>query len=109
MNTLLTVLCTLSLLAAPALAQDKKAPRKEQSPVHKRQVERMNQCNREAADRKGSERRRFMNTCLQANADKPDPRLAGQQERVKDCSSEAAERGLKGDARMRFMGACLKR
>jgi len=107
MKTPITVLCALSLLATPAFAQDKKDDAKrERSPVHKRQVERINECNLKAKDRTGGERKRFMTSCLKANAD--DPKLATQQKRTKECAQEAADKGLQGDARMKFMGSCLK-
>ena len=66
MKAILAVLCTLSLLATPVLAQEKKAEKKAPSAAQKEQQERMRQCNREAGDKglKGDERKRFMSSCL---------------------------------------------
>lgn len=57
-------------------------------------------CNKEAADKKGDERKAFMKTCLSDGKKR-------QQEVMKECNSEAA--GKKGDERKQFMSACLKK
>lgn len=62
MKGLLAVLCCTLMAAAPlALAQDKgKAPTEAQ----KKQQERMSACNKQAGDKKGDERKKFMSECL---------------------------------------------
>jgi hypothetical protein len=55
-------------------------------------------CNKEAADKKGDERKAFMKECLSAKKDT-------QQDRMKTCNQEAA--GKKGDERKAFMKECL--
>jgi len=62
MKRLLSVLtCLLVVAAAPALAQDKKAP----SDAQKKQQERMAACNKQAGDKKlkGDERKKFIGRC----------------------------------------------
>lgn len=52
----------------------------------------------------------FAATSVAVAADKkePSPKQKAQQERMKDCNKQAAEKKLKGDARKKFMSACLK-
>ena len=75
-----------------AAAQDKKAANPQQS--------KMSECNKEAGDKKGDERKKFMSSCLKK--DKP----MTQQEKMKACNKDAA--GKKGDDRKQFMSECLK-
>ena len=74
-----------------AYAQDKKA-----NP----QQTKMSECNKEAGDKKGDDRKKFMSTCLKK--DKP----MTQQEKMKACNKDAT--GKKGDDRKKFMSECLK-
>src|ERR1700752_2988843 len=74
-----------------ANAQDKKA-----NP----QQSKMSECNKEAGDKKGDERKQFMSSCLKK--DKP----MTQQEKMKACNKDAGEK--KGDDRKKFMSECLK-
>ena len=74
-----------------AYAQDKKAANSQQS--------KMSECNKEAGDKKGDDRKKFMSTCLKK--DKP----MTQQEKMKACNAQAA--GKKGDERKAFMKDCL--
>lgn len=76
-------------------ADDMKAPTAQQT--------RMATCNKEAAEKKGDERKAFMKECLSA---KPDGRAA-QQEKMKSCNADAADK--KGDARKAFMKDCLSK
>jgi hypothetical protein len=66
----------------------------------------MTVCNKEAADRKGDERKAFMKECLSG---KPQASAAqkAQQKKMKECNAEA--KGMKGDERKRFMSDCLKK
>jgi uncharacterized protein HemX len=78
----------LSLVFGAAQAADNK------------QQSKMAQCNKEAADKKGDERKAFMKTCLSAKKETP------QQAKMKACNVEAKDK--KGDDRKKFMSECLK-
>jgi len=58
----------------------------------------MADCNKEAGDKKGDERKAFMKTCLSA-------KKQTQQDKMKTCNKEAADK--KGDERKAFMKTCL--
>jgi hypothetical protein len=92
MNKLMTVLA-LSLAAASFTAQA--ADEKKQTP----QQMRMSECNKEAADKKGDERKSFMKTCLST-------KRTSQQDKMRACNKDAGEK--KGDERRKFMSECLK-
>lgn len=64
------------------------------------QQTRMAECNKQAGERKGDERKAFMSQCLSSK-----PKMT-QQERMKHCNAEAGER--KGDERKAYMSQCLK-
>jgi len=112
MNKLLTLLAvSLSLSFAAAHAADApagaaSAPTPQQS--------RMTLCNKDAADKKGPERKAFMKECLSAKPAGATATAAGsgkkmaQQEKMKTCNKEAGEKALKGDERRKFMSSCLK-
>ena len=105
MKKLLTVIAlgmTLSFGAAHA-ADAKKTP----------QQEKMAMCNKDAADKKGDERKMFMKTCLSAKKDAapmaaaaPSPKET-QQMKMKSCNKDATDK--KGDERKKFMSDCLKK
>lgn len=86
------------LLALPLIATSAFAANEQQS--------KMTVCNKEAADRKGDERKAFMKECLSG---KPQASAAqkAQQKKMKECNAEA--KGMKGDERKRFMSDCLKK
>ena len=65
------------------------------------QQNKMTVCNKEAADKKGDERKAFMKECLSAKKETP------QQAKMKSCNVEAKD--MKGDERKKFMSACLKK
>jgi Flp pilus assembly protein TadB len=90
MKALITA-CMLSigLMAGAAQAAD---PSKQQS--------KMGECNKEAGDKKGDERKAFMKTCLSA-------KKQTQQDKMKSCNAEA--KGKTGDARKGFMKECLSK
>lgn len=78
-------------LASPAFANThKEAPNMQQN--------KMAECNKEASDKKGDERKTFMKTCLGA---KP----MSQQDKMKTCNTSAKDK--KGDERKAFMKECL--
>jgi hypothetical protein len=64
------------------------------------QQNKMATCNKEAGDKKGDERKKFMSDCLKA---KP----VSQQDKMKACNKDAT--GMKGDERKKFMSECLKK
>lgn len=91
----LTVWLTLgcALACGAAYAEEKKELTPQQT--------RMAQCNKEAGDRKGEERKKFMSECLSHK-----PAQTAQQNRMTQCNREAGER--KGEERKQFMSECLR-
>ncbi len=101
--TLLAVGLSFSLGAAYAADAPAKTP----------QQQKMADCNKEAAGKKGDERKAFMKSCLSAkpaaaaaSAPAADKKVT-QQEKMKSCNKEAA--GKKGDERKAFMKDCLSK
>jgi len=92
---------SLSLIALPGYAQEKKEP----SAAQKKQQERMKSCNERAGVQKleGDARKKFMSSCL-----KGEEKGSAQQDRMKDCNKQAADKQMKGDDRKKFMSSCLK-
>lgn len=45
---------------------------------------------------------------IAADKKEPSPKQKAQQEKMKDCNKQAGEKKLKGDARKKFIGGCLK-
>ncbi len=80
-----------AVLASPAIAQNS-------------QQTKMADCNQQAGDKKGDDRKAFMQTCLSA---KPVAASApmSQQDKMKACNTQAT--GKKGDDRKAFMKTCL--
>lgn len=66
-----------------------------------KQQTKMAECNKQAAGKKGDERKAFMSECLSAKKETP------QQAKMKSCNADA--KGMKGDARKKFMSECLKK
>ena len=62
------------------------------------QQSKMATCNKDAADKKGDERKAFMKECLSKHET--------QQDKMKRCNVEA--KGKAGDDRKQFMSECLK-
>ncbi|ALP63003.1 MULTISPECIES: PsiF family protein [Paraburkholderia] len=88
----LAALALTGLLASPAFAANS-------------QQSKMTDCNKQAGDKKGDERKAFMQTCLSA---KPAAAASGpmtQQDKMKMCNKQAADK--KGDERKAFMSTCL--
>jgi|SRR5262245_9556174 len=97
MNALVAIVVSASLViggvsAASAADEKKLTP----------QQERMKECNTQAGDKKGDERKAFMSTCLKGGAP------ATQQDKMKKCNEDANTKALKGDDRKAFMSTCLK-
>jgi hypothetical protein len=59
----------------------------------------MGECNKDAGDKKGDERKAFMKECLSA-------KKTSQQDKMKKCNADAGDK--KGDERKKFMSSCLK-
>jgi invasion protein IalB len=89
LTALSLVVASLSL-SVSAYAAD--APTAQQS--------KMGTCNKEAAGKKGDERKAFMKTCLSAKKE-------GQQSKMKTCNASA--KGQKGAERKAFMKECLSK
>ncbi len=66
-----------------------------------KQQTKMAECNKEAGDKKGDERKAFMKSCLSAKKETP------QQAKMKACNAEAKD--MKGAERKKFMSDCLKK
>jgi hypothetical protein len=71
------------------------------SAAENKQQSKMSECNAQAADKKGDERKAFMKQCLSAKKETP------QQAKMKSCNAEAKD--MKGDERKKFMTQCLKK
>jgi hypothetical protein len=83
----------LGCAAAPVLAAENS------------QQSKMGDCNQQAADKKGDDRKAFMKQCLSAKPAEP-PKPMTPQERMKQCNVDAT--GKTGDDRKAFMSNCLK-
>jgi hypothetical protein len=91
MKYLLTALSlVVASLSVSAYAAD--APTAQQS--------KMGTCNKDAAGKKGDERKAFLTSCLSAKKE-------GQQSKMKTCNASA--KGKKGDERKAFMKECLSK
>jgi hypothetical protein len=69
------------------------------------QQSKMTDCNQQAGDKKGDDRKAFMKQCLSAKPAEP-PKPLTPQERMKQCNKDAT--GKTGDERKAFMSDCLK-
>ena len=101
--TLTAVALALAVLAGPAFAASHaaSAPMADKKPTA--QQGKMATCNKDAADKKGDERKAFMKSCLSAKA----ATGTTQQSKMKTCNTSAAEK--KGDERKAFMKECLSK
>ena len=104
MKHLMTVLVlSMAALSTSAFATThKEAPdmaKGASAPMGKQQSK-MGDCNKDAADKKGDERKAFMKTCLSAK--KPT-----QQNKMKSCNADPKAKAAKGDERKAFMKECL--
>ncbi len=72
------------------------------------QQQRMVDCNKQVAGKKGADRKTSMSTCLKGGvAAMPAPRST-QQQKMTNCNADASSKALKGAQRQAFMGSCLK-
>ncbi len=111
MKKLLALLALgFSLSMGSAQAADAADAPKEKTP----QQLKMGECNKEAAGKKGEERKTFMKECLSAKAAAAPAAAASgtgtpQQEKMKTCNAEAKDKDLKGAERKKHMSECLKK
>ncbi|MEP7275823.1 MAG: PsiF family protein [Betaproteobacteria bacterium] len=84
----MTILGLFAAGAVPALAAENA------------QQERMKVCNKEASDKKGDDRKKFMSTCLSDKKKVDDNKMAS-------CNTKS--KGMKADERKRFMSDCMKK
>ena len=107
MKHLITVLAfSLAALSTSAFATThKEAPdmaKGASAPMGKQQTK-MGDCNKEAGEKKGDERKAFMKTCLSA---KP---VTTQQSKMTACNADPKAKTTKGDERKAFMKECLSK
>jgi hypothetical protein len=84
----------VACLSPAAFAADAASPKNSQQT-------KMAECNKDAGDKKGDERKTFMKSCLSAKA------TPTQQEKMKSCNADEKAKTLKGDERKAFMKQCL--
>ena len=102
MKHLMTVLAlSVACLSPSVFAAD--AAKDAGAPMGKQQTK-MADCNKDAADKKGDERKAFMKSCLSSKPEAPAKKLT-QQEKMKNCNVDAKDK--KGDERKSFMKECL--
>ncbi len=99
----------LLTLAAFAVAGSAHAADAASAPTQ--QQSKMGMCNKDAADKKGDERKAFMKECLSTKAAAAAPAASAavtpQQSRMKTCNADAKTSGKTGDERKAFMKSCL--
>ena len=101
---LITLLLALPLAAGGAFAQDKKAePKKEEKKEMGAQQSKMGSCNKDAAGKKGDERKAFMKECLSKEKDAK----KANQEKFGKCSSSLKGQKLSKDERSGKMKECM--
>ena len=116
MKNLMTVLAlAVACLSTPAFANTHKGapdrakaasapmaakPAASASAPMGKQQSKMAECNKDAAEKKGDDRKAFMKTCLSAKA-------KTQQDKMKSCNADPKAKAAKGDERKAFMKECL--
>ena len=95
----------LTLLATGTAFAQAKGDAKDAKPTPQQQ--RMKDCNAQAKDMKGDERKGFMSSCLKGETAQQPGRTA-QQNKMASCNKEASAKNMKGDDRRKFMSECLK-
>ena len=89
-------LLTAALIALPLTLAAAGTAQAADNPQHQR----MKECNADAGDKKGDERKAFMKTCLSDKKKK-------QQEKMTSCNKDAGDK--KGADRKAFMKECLSK
>lgn len=97
----------MTLAATPQMGAPASSPTST-SRAHTAQQQRMVDCNKHAAGKKGAERKTFMSTCLKAGVAAAPSAKSTQQEKMKTCNADAKTKALKGAERKTFMSNCLK-
>jgi hypothetical protein len=99
-SKLLIATCLVLPIAAMAADEKKMTP----------QQQKMATCNKEAGDKKGDDRKKFMSECLKADsgAAAGERKMTAQQQKMATCNKEAGDKKLAGDERKKFMSSCLK-
>jgi hypothetical protein len=108
MKQLLTLTAALALaLSTSAFATShKEAPGMAASGAMTKQQSKMGDCNKQAGDKKGDDRKAFMKTCLSADGAMAAPATPmTQQDKMKKCSGD--NKGKKGDEYKAAMKSCL--
>jgi hypothetical protein len=101
MNKILSVLALgLALASSGAFAATHAGAPMAEKDGKSAQQNKMVTCNKDAAGKKGDERKAFMKTCLS------DGKTA-QQNKMTTCNADA--KSMKGDERKKFMSECLKK
>jgi hypothetical protein len=90
-HALIAAFALTGLLASPAFAANS-------------QQTKMADCNKQAGDKKGDDRKAFMKSCLSAAPAAASAPMS-QQDKMKMCNTQAADK--KGDDRKAFMKTCL--
>ena len=111
MKHLMTALavCTACLSTTAFATSHKEAPdmaKGASAPMGKQQSK-MADCNKDAGEKKGDERKAFMKTCLSAKAPMAAAKPMTQQEKMKACNADPKAKAAKGDERKAFMKECL--
>ncbi|MBP0594691.1 phosphate starvation-inducible protein PsiF [Paraburkholderia sp. LEh10] len=88
----IAALALTGLLASPAFAANS-------------QQAKMADCNKQAGDKKGDDRKAFMKSCLSASSAMAASAPMSQQDKMKMCNTQAGDK--KGDDRKAFMKTCL--
>jgi hypothetical protein len=88
----IAALALTGLLASPAFAENS-------------QQTKMADCNKQAGDKKGDDRKAFMKNCLSASSAMAASAPMSQQDKMKTCNTQAGDK--KGDDRKAFMKTCL--
>ena len=99
MKHLMTVLaiCVAALSTSAYATSHKEGPAMKEPT---KQQSKMADCNKNAGEKKGDERKAFMKTCLSAKKET-------QQDKMKSCNADA--KGKKGDERKAYMKECLSK
>ena len=98
-----TVALAFAALSAPTFAASHAAAAPMADKKPSAQQSKMATCNKDAADKKGDERKAFMKTCLSTKA----AAAPTQQSKMKTCNKDASDK--KGDERKAFMKECLSK
>ena len=111
MKGLSAVLFCITLGVTPIACGQDKAQDKGKPPTEaqKKQQARMSACNKQAGDKKGDERKKFMSGCLKGGGNAgPSAAQKAQQDKMGDCNRQANLKNMKGEQRKTFMSSCLK-